>query len=437
MAKILDKMETPIEEIWNLDNKNYDKAVLLATLLQKYADLPVVENNPLMFKYFSDNFWRKYYRTFQKWFDAFDIPYNPLENYNQKAEELTKVKEHGNQYNSFNNKDEIETEHQGENTNATESSGNSNTNGSNRQVTNTVEDERKDTHNETDTTEDVTKDQDTTDTKTTESTRNIGVDEEYSESVNKNDTINGTVTEKSTSLSVNTSGRLIPQYDSEGHIIGYTVEPNSERSIENGVSAFDEGSEHIRPFSADNYAPANISYTNGSITDNGTDNKTTTTHQTEQEVTNKEGEKHTDTHDGFDENVNGSGTLDETINTIGKVESTGDETIHKTSETVTEGTEQSETATNGRINENGTNRATDTSKGTHTGNSQQVAHNKRDSLLERFIHGNIGVTTSQQMLTAEIRVQLFSIYDQIAELFVDENCIGIWLNDRQRRGFYW
>ena len=41
-------------------------------------------------------------------------------------------------------------------------------------------------------------------------------------------------------------------------------------------------------------------------------------------------------------------------------------------------------------------------------------------------HGNIGVTTSQQMLQAELDVQRFNIYDQITDLFLTEFCILVY-----------
>ena len=45
---------------------------------------------------------------------------------------------------------------------------------------------------------------------------------------------------------------------------------------------------------------------------------------------------------------------------------------------------------------------------------------------ESHIHGNIGVTTSQQMLQAELDVQRWNIYEHIADIFVDEFCIMIY-----------
>lgn len=43
-----------------------------------------------------------------------------------------------------------------------------------------------------------------------------------------------------------------------------------------------------------------------------------------------------------------------------------------------------------------------------------------------YIHGNIGVTTSQQMLQAELDVQRFNIYQAISDAFVQEFCIMVY-----------
>ena len=42
------------------------------------------------------------------------------------------------------------------------------------------------------------------------------------------------------------------------------------------------------------------------------------------------------------------------------------------------------------------------------------------------IHGNIGVTTSQQMLESELEIAKFNIYTTIADLFADEFCIMVY-----------
>lgn len=42
------------------------------------------------------------------------------------------------------------------------------------------------------------------------------------------------------------------------------------------------------------------------------------------------------------------------------------------------------------------------------------------------LHGNIGVTTSQQMLEAELDISKWNLYDEIADLFISEFCIYLY-----------
>lgn len=54
--------------------------------------------------------------------------------------------------------------------------------------------------------------------------------------------------------------------------------------------------------------------------------------------------------------------------------------------------------------------------------------NKRDAKHSRSgrAHGNIGVTTSQQMIQSEREVAMFNIYDIIAESFVENFCLMVY-----------
>lgn len=54
--------------------------------------------------------------------------------------------------------------------------------------------------------------------------------------------------------------------------------------------------------------------------------------------------------------------------------------------------------------------------------------NKRDAKHTRSgrAHGNIGVTTSQQMIQSEREVAIFNIYDIIAESFVENFCLMVY-----------
>ena len=54
-----------------------------------------------------------------------------------------------------------------------------------------------------------------------------------------------------------------------------------------------------------------------------------------------------------------------------------------------------------------------------TNNNETIKHNAH-------LYGNIGVTTSTQMLEDYIRVERFNIYEQIADIFVDEFCLMVY-----------
>ena len=76
--------------------------------------------------------------------------------------------------------------------------------------------------------------------------------------------------------------------------------------------------------------------------------------------------------------------------------------------------------------------STSTSSGTNTSNSTTTAHgNDKRDLNENVIHeghlyGNIGVTTSQQMLRDELDIQLWNVYEHITDLFLNEFAIYVY-----------
>ena len=78
----------------------------------------------------------------------------------------------------------------------------------------------------------------------------------------------------------------------------------------------------------------------------------------------------------------------------------------------------------GAENEKANNSASDVHTGKELYNDNRVA--KDENKHEAHLYGNIGVTTSQQMLEAELEVQRFNIYVQIADLFVEDFCIMIY-----------
>lgn len=466
MVNHLHRKNQDLETNWNLRNENYDKNILLATILHKFEDFGVLQENPMLFKYQSDIWWAKHYRTFEKWFDAFDIPYAPLENYNRKEESIEKTSEEGNTYNRFSNKDSVTDHHIGD-TFSNEDLTDRNTEDL---TTNQVVDQdttgSKNSREVTDddTTENIVTqevtDLDTTGSKTyeedvhtvTDGTKNYTDKHVLDGTDNKTTTSNGSSSNTTSNSTTETSGKLVPvEWDDHGNPTDWEIDPETERTIENRVSAYNEGEVPVDEETyRDNYSPNQLTITHGQMStatsgrSNGTTSDTTTengdhhlskddhtydeSHEDETQV-NKEGEEHT------------TGTEDKTVDFTSDKTGTDDKTVTYTESST--GTMDQETdftsnkvGTDTRNIQNTSNdKYINNSDGKHTGDSQSKNNLDRSTQLDAYLHGNIGVTTSQQMLNAEIRVQLFSIYDQIAELFVDENCVCIF--NTKRGGCCW
>ena len=61
--------------------------------------------------------------------------------------------------------------------------------------------------------------------------------------------------------------------------------------------------------------------------------------------------------------------------------------------------------------------------------TDDLTNKRTDDLTGHHVgrtHGNIGVTTSMQLLRDELEVQRFNIYENIADLFIDEFCILVY-----------
>ena len=88
---------------------------------------------------------------------------------------------------------------------------------------------------------------------------------------------------------------------------------------------------------------------------------------------------------------------------------------HDQSESYTGGTNESdsETTANGNID------VTSNNQKVLNNNINETSNNKRVGRA----HGNIGVTTSQQMLESELQIAKWNLYDEVADLFLSEFCI--------------
>lgn len=59
-------------------------------------------------------------------------------------------------------------------------------------------------------------------------------------------------------------------------------------------------------------------------------------------------------------------------------------------------------------------------------NKNAIGQHTEDETHTAHLYGNIGVTTSQQMLQSELDIARFNLYEQIADLFVEDFCIMIY-----------
>ena len=131
----------------------------------------------------------------------------------------------------------------------------------------------------------------------------------------------------------------------------------------------------------------------------------------------------------------------DTVNTgANTVVTTGDETLDTTGTDTMTHTGTATTTETGTDTMDHTGTATTTETGTdtmnHTGTDKQnvkgTMSDVEGSEANTNIHtsrtfGNIGVTSSQQLLAAELDIQRFNLYTEIANLFIDDFCIQVYV----------
>lgn len=431
MTTFLNKINKPLNETWELTNQNYDKEILLATILQKYDTFGVTEEDPRMFKYYSEIWWRKHFRTFQKWFDAFDIPYSPLINNWRSQQHTIEETSEGNQYNRFKNKDNITDHHIGDAY-------------SNQDFHNEYEDHK--TTEETidnDFTSHLGKNENTDATNSSIKT-NAQNDNKVNTSIKDTKNNESDVTDRDvqtgTDINVATVGANYNNESSKGYtatkasdgqITGFSVNTAAaERSVETKVSAYN----------ATSYEPSQEEITHGVIGNSG--ENSSTVHTTGDATKNTVAEDITLTKDATsnelssfneqnelqaEEHNQGANKQNVVSTEIGKT--TDDTKKDFSDDTEGENTNNTQITSNDKYINN--------SNGLHSGDSQVKNDNKKTFIEKDYHEGNVGTMTAQQMLDSELKIQMIDLYDQMAELFVDENCVCVYLNDWQRGGCCW
>lgn len=91
---------------------------------------------------------------------------------------------------------------------------------------------------------------------------------------------------------------------------------------------------------------------------------------------------------------------------------------HDNAESSSEGKNTSSSLTSANSTTNNMDSISNESKGTGSEINGSI-HSGR-------MHGNIGVTTSQQMLESELDIAKWNLYDEIADLFISEFCIYLY-----------
>ena len=118
-----------------------------------------------------------------------------------------------------------------------------------------------------------------------------------------------------------------------------------------------------------------------------------------------------DRHESWHDETEGSGTSESSGNV--------DTTSSDTSELEKSAYDQSAYSPYEKTTNGGT-VGTESSDNTETTMNNDFQHNGR-------IHGNIGVTTSQQMLEAELNLGYWNIYEKITQLFLQEFIIPVYV----------
>ena len=167
----------------------------------------------------------------------------------------------------------------------------------------------------------------------------------------------------------------------------------------------------------------------GDHKERGADNTRTFNNQ-DKETLNTENKRTLDTEDEETRNTSDETTYDKTTTTTDDVSAfdsssyqpSTKETLEEDGTVTIAGTGTDTFAHTGTDTMNNTGTDTMDHTGTikdETGEEETATHNGR-------VHGNIGVTTSQQMLQSELDVARFNIVQQITDLFLQEFCIMIY-----------
>lgn len=119
----------------------------------------------------------------------------------------------------------------------------------------------------------------------------------------------------------------------------------------------------------------------------------------------------------MDEDTSGHSVTENTVSAY----DANDYQPHDKSETTEQGTDDKTTTKNWSESGSGTDDRTTTFNGTVDNDTT----GDRDFDRKSHQWGNVGVTTSQQMLEAELKVRYFNIYEHMSDIFLDEMAVRV------------
>lgn len=362
--------EEPIED--------FDKDVLLATIMTKGGTFEPLYTDPQYFYWSTGMWWRKWRRNFTKWAEVLQMDYNPIENYNRNELEHNDTLEVGTLAQATHNQEVMDDDstknYTLDGTKTTESDGTS----ANTEV---VDGETKKTNSNTEV-----------------------VDGETSKTTSNTEVIDGEINRTKANKEV---------VDGEATKSGTTSETENKNNSGNyttnlSVAGFNSASLEPKSGESNNHSDTDTISKNGTNSETSTEDKTTTNNGTEKEVEDRT----------VKDNGTESGTEDKTTTNNGTENATEDRTTTNNGTTHNEGSETSKD----KYGETGTDDRTTTNNGT----MNQNTNTDRDYDHKSHIWGNIGVTTSQQMIEAELKLRRWNLYEQIADIFCDEMCVRVY-----------
>lgn len=363
--------EKSLKDPWELENVHFDPETLLSTIMIKGGQMEPLWTDPTFYYMMNRQWWKKWTPTFQKWCETLEKEYEPLWNKNAWEEIHEDTTDNGTVGTTTVNREVVDEDTTG------------------RKTSQEVIDD------------------DTTGSKTSQET--LDRDGTSRDVLTQTEVLDGATTGTKSSTEVTDD-------DIEAQKITDSVEQlsgkdqvdhdyNKDIDTENKVSAFDSNL----------YQPHDTSHTDDVLNSENTD--TTYGKKTDLDITETTTSEE-DKRVTLTETTGGTTDNTTTTNSTQTGTTTDDATTDYTE--TTRGTDDRTTD----FTENTT--GTDDKTTTFNGQTDQDSENDRDFDRTSHTWGNIGVTTSQTMLKAELEVRYFNIYEHISDIFLDEMAVRVY-----------